>query len=124
MRVAIEVIPLACCAVEVGSALAQPVAAPEIEWVFGDGERDLTVLVLAGTVTHANSERVRDRIASARTPKLVAAYGVCAASGGPYWDSSAVLQGWSNADVFVPGCPPPPSSFWAAVTEAVANASR
>lgn len=124
MRVAIEIIPLACCAVEVASALAQPVAATGIDWVFGDGERDLTVVVLAGTLTHANSGSVRARVASVRGPKLVAAYGVCAASGGPYWDSSAVAQGWSEADVFVPGCPPPPSAFWAAVTEAVNNASR
>lgn len=128
MRVAVDPVLLACCAVEVGTALHMVEAQEGIEWVLDGSERDVTVVVLAGTITHAARPRVEARIAAAPTPKVVVAYGVCASSGGPYWDSQAVVQGWPEADLLVPGCPPPASVLWRSLAEAarraVAHAAR
>ena len=117
MRVALEAIPLACCAVEAGTALIAPPSVPEVEWT--SDAPDLTVVVLAGTITQANVAEIEARLNGVKEPKIVVAYGVCASSGGPYWDSPSVLQGWPTADIFVPGCPPPPRDLWSAVTDAL-----
>lgn len=113
MRVAVQSVALACCALEVATALTgPPPEVPGITWV--DTDPDLTVLVLAGTVTLASRPKVEAAIDTASGDVRTVAFGVCASSGGPYWDSYAVQQGW-EADVFVPGCPPRPEALWSAV---------
>ena len=114
MRVAVTPVLLACCAMEVATALREPAIIDGITWVSEDEPRDVTVVVVAGTVTRAMEPRVREIIAAASEPRAVVAYGVCASSGGPYWDSDAVVQG-IEADLLVPGCPPPPTVLWASV---------
>lgn len=125
MRVAVEPILLACCAVEVATALHSPESFDDITWV--STEPDLTVVVIAGTITTATEPSVSARIAAIHGPKAVIAYGVCASTGGPYWDSHAIVQGWPDADLFVPGCPPPARVLWDAIAraarEAVAHAA-
>lgn len=117
MRVALEPVALACCALEVATALAGPRPdLPGLTWV--DTEPDVTVVVLAGTVTLASRPKVEAAIAAAQGTVRTMAFGVCASSGGPYWDSYAVEQGWS-ADVYVPGCPPRPEALWRAIAELV-----
>lgn len=117
MRVQIRQVALACCALEVSTALVGPFPALEgVEWV--DAQPDLTVLVLAGTITHASKPKIEAALSDIDGPRVVAAYGVCASSGGPYWDAYSVQQGWA-ADVFVPGCPPRPDALWGAVREAL-----
>lgn len=49
---------------------------------------------------------------------MVVAYGVCTITGGPYWDSYAVVRG-IEADVVVPGCPPRPEALRDAVLAAL-----
>jgi NADH-quinone oxidoreductase subunit B len=54
----------------------------------------------------------------------VVSFGACASSGGPYWDSYAVTKGVDQlvpVDVFVPGCPPPPSALTEALDTLVAR---
>lgn len=124
MRVAIRPVALACCALEVATALHAP--PPELDGiVWCDTEPDVTVVLVAGTVTTAARPKVAAALAEVAGPVVTVAYGVCASSGGPYWDSYAVQQGWA-ADVFVPGCPPRPEAVWSAVAEAVqvAHAAR
>lgn len=76
------------------------------------------MLVVAGTVTHANADLVRRTFDSLPEPRAVVAFGVCTISGGPYWDSYSVLPGISELvpiDVMVPGCPPQPEDVVAAL---------
>lgn len=120
MRVAVDPILLACCAVEVATALRSPEPVDGIEWV--ETAADLTVVVIAGTITQATAPSVETRIAAIDGPRAVIAYGVCASTGGPYWDSHAVLQGWPTADLFVPGCPPPARVLWNAIARAAREA--
>lgn len=126
MRVAVEPILLACCAVEVATALCRPENLEDVEWV--QDRPDVTVVVIAGTITESTRPLVAARIEAVVGPRAVIAYGVCASSGGPYWDSPSVVQGWDSADLFVPGCPPPARVLWGAVAraarEAVAHATR
>lgn len=118
MRVAVQPVLLACCAAEAATALRQPPAIDGMEWVLDDAERDVTVLVLAGTITGGKRQELQGVVDALPLPRAVVAYGVCASSGGPYWDSYAVAPGWEGADLFVPGCPPPPQVFWNAVAGA------
>ena len=121
-RLAVEPLDLACCAVEVASArhalgsgvllpdgdAAEPLADDPVE-----GPVDAYVLLVAGTVTRAGAGAVRARFEALPEPRRVVAYGACATTGGPYWDSYAVVPGVAElmpVDVVVPGCPPPPSS--------------
>lgn len=110
LAVDLHLLNLACCGVEAGSEAAQrasevlaPVPGPD-------------VVVVAGTVTAAAAPLVAERIAQIPEPRLIVAYGVCTITGGPYWDSYAVVPGIA-ADVVVPGCPPRPEALAAAVLE-------
>jgi len=128
MRVVVDPILLACCAVEVATALHEPAVIAGITWAADAEPRDVTVVLIAGTITHATVGHVRSRIQAVAGPRAVVAYGVCASTGGPYWDSAAVVQGWADADYFVPGCPPPATVLWesvaAAARQAVTHAGR
>jgi NADH-quinone oxidoreductase subunit B len=108
---------LACCAVEYASAtllleqlhdeLGVPVeqyADPEVA----------DVLVVSGTVTHVLAPSVVAMYERMSAPAFVVSFGACAGTGGPYWDSYAVLDGIDRllpVDVYVPGCPPSPAAL-------------
>jgi len=80
------------------------------------------ILVIAGTVTHALAPTVKHAYEQLAEPKVVIAFGVCAISGGPYWDSYSVLNGAGQllpVDLMVPGCPPAPEDLAAALGEAL-----
>jgi hypothetical protein len=52
------------------------------------------------------------------SPKYVIAYGECATSGGPWWQSYNIIQGIDQVlpvDVYVVGCPPKPENLFAAM---------
>ncbi|MGV1035517.1 MAG: NADH-quinone oxidoreductase subunit B [Candidatus Nanopelagicales bacterium] len=105
----ITAVNVACCAVESSVAVQR--------WQEShpaDGPADLNVLVVAGTVTTANSDAVVGAFKRTPEPRRVVAFGVCTITGGPYWDSYSVLPGISElvpVDVFVPGCPPRPDDL-------------
>ena len=121
MRVAVRQVALACCALEVSTALhgSRP-DLPGIVW--DDDDPELTLLVLAGTVTPAAQPKIEAATALITGPSRTVAYGVCVSSGGPYWDSDAIVT-HTPADVFVPGCPPRPEALWGAVQLAVEQVS-
>jgi NADH-quinone oxidoreductase subunit B len=109
---------LACCGIEVRAArraaqvtgrLVVDVGSPG-----GDGSAALHVLVVAGTVTARLGPALMAAWERLPHPRAVLAFGACTASGGPYWDSYAVVPGAQElvpVDVWVPGCPPRPADL-------------
>lgn len=98
---------LACCALEFEAATPEQVEPASV------GPGDNAVVVVSGTVTDAVVPMVRTIIDQAPGAKVVS-FGACASAGGPYWDSYAVTKGigqFTEVDVFVPGCPPPPGAL-------------
>ena len=120
-------VALACCSLEfdaaAGGALTDRPPAPAPP----PGAR--TAVVVSGTVTDRLAPAVlavvEDVRARAEVPPVVVSFGVCACSGGPYWDSYAVTKGVDQllaVDVYVPGCPPTPDAL-RAVLDTVAGRS-
>ncbi|MBU6348406.1 MAG: hypothetical protein KGQ38_07330 [Actinomycetales bacterium] len=112
---------LACCAVEASAVnlLERSILdlSPEEHSVLARH-----ILVIAGTVTSALATTVQENYAKLSQPRVVVAFGACAISGGPYWDSYSVLPGAETlipVDIFVPGCPPAPEDLAAALRQAI-----
>lgn len=114
-RIRLEVVEvgLACCAVEIAAAAR---AFPDLLARTRDGRADVHVLVVSGTVATAQAQAVRARYDALPEPRAVLSYGACSNTGGPYWDSYAVVPGVDTlvpVDVYVPGCPPRPEALLA-----------
>jgi NADH-quinone oxidoreductase subunit B len=121
IHVSVANLGLACCAAEFGSAvtrgLLEPVGTPV--------EPEITVLVVSGTLTHQLTPSLLAAWDAVVGPRAVLALGACATSGGPYWDSYAVVEGIDSVvpvASYVPGCPPRPEALVAAIV-ALAGAS-
>jgi NADH-quinone oxidoreductase subunit B len=125
-RVSLHVLELglACCGIEVREARR----AAEALGALGDPDgpadatapADLNVLVVAGTVTTRLAPALADAYAQMPEPRAVLAFGACAATGGPYWDSYSVLPGAHEVvpvHAWVPGCPPRPEDLVAGLAE-------
>jgi NADH-quinone oxidoreductase subunit B len=126
-RVALHVLELglACCGIEVRAArrLVEQAGGVAPDPRPGDGAADvpeLHVLVVAGTVTARLAPVLADALEQVPHPRSVLAFGACAATGGPYWDSYAVLPGAHEVvpvDAWVAGCPPRPADLIAGLEE-------
>ena len=115
---------LACCGLEVGSALTQGVLE---EGPPGAETPRVHVLAISGTVTRALAPALERMWAGIPEPKAAVAFGACATAGGPYWDAPDVLPGahaLMPVAVVVAGCPPRPQALAAAIAEAAACAER
>lgn len=119
-RVAVSVLSLglACCAVEVDAAVQAGLLIPS-----DPSDREAprrTVLVVAGTVTAPLAPVVEAALAVLPEGAAVLAFGACASTGGPYWDSPTVLNGVDRlveVRQYVPGCPPRPEALCDALRE-------
>jgi NADH-quinone oxidoreductase subunit B len=118
---------LACCGIEVREARRAAQVGGNVGGV-GDPQGpgataqpvDLHVLVVAGTVTTRLAPGLAEAFAEMPEPRAVLAFGACAATGGPYWDSYSVLPGAHEVvpvDAWVPGCPPRPEDLIAGLVE-------
>ncbi len=123
-RVSLHVVELglACCGIEVREArrAAEALAAVGDPGPDGSAPADLNVLVVAGTVTTRLAPGLVEAYAQLPEPRAVLAFGACAATGGPYWDSYSVLPGAHEVvpvDAWVPGCPPRPEDLVAGLAE-------
>lgn len=119
-RIQVLELGLACCAVE--AAAVDLVAKATVQTnISSNPEIFAHVLVVAGTITHSLAETVKHAYESLAEPRVVVAFGVCAISGGPYWDSYSVVQGAEQlipVDIMVPGCPPAPEDLARALESA------
>ena len=107
---------LACCAIEMGAALASPRYDMMRLGVipFPASPRQADLLCVSGTVTDKMAPAVRRLYDQMPDPKYVISMGSCANCGGPYWDSYSVTKGIDQVipvDVYVPGCPPRPEAL-------------
>jgi len=110
-------VPLACCALEYLAAVDTGLLRELPVEPLAQDPASADILLVSGTVTRANAPTVRalyDAMGASGRPRHVVAFGACAISGGPYWDSYAVLPGAASVlpvDLVVPGCPPPPEGI-------------
>lgn len=73
--------------------------------------RQADILLVAGPLSDAMRNPLRETYEAMPEPKRVVAIGVCAISGGVFGESFASAGGVAGCipvDVIVPGCPPPP----------------
>jgi NADH-quinone oxidoreductase subunit B len=112
---------LACCGVEASSVDLVGKAWANLN-LANSSSISANILVIAGTVTNALAPMVKSAYENLSEPKVVVAFGACAITGGPYWDSYSVIPGADQiipVNIHVPGCPPSPEELAAALTKAV-----
>ena len=117
VRVLVVSMGLACCAMEVESAV-------RLGLLVADGEPGepgdaadaggSTVLLVAGTVTDAMAPAVLAIARELPQGARIVSFGACAGTGGPYWDAPTVMKGVDQlvpVALYVPGCPPRPEAL-------------
>jgi NADH-quinone oxidoreductase subunit B len=110
---------LACCAMELLDFGSGHIDAERKGYLLFRGTpRQTDVMIVAGWVTKSMAPRVKRLYEQMASPRYVIAYGECATSGGPWYESYNILKGIDQilpVDVYVAGCPPRPENLFAAL---------
>ena len=120
---------LACCAIEMGAALASPRYDVMRLGVipFPASPRQADLVVISGTVTDKMAPAIKRLYEQMPDPKYVISMGACANCGGPYWDSYSVTEGRRPDHPgrrVHPGLPAAPRSAAPGDRDAARSASR
>lgn len=121
VRVVLAEAGLACCTLEVESAVSSGLLVPQDVDRPDDSGGDRVVLLVSGTVTDALAPAVaalHDDLVARGATVAVLAVGACASTGGPYWDAPTVTAGIDRVlptAGYVPGCPPTPAALVSAL---------
>ncbi|MEM0154339.1 MAG: NADH-quinone oxidoreductase subunit NuoB [Methanothrix sp.] len=110
---------LACCAMELMDFGAARIDAERKGYLLFRGTpRQCDVMIVAGWVTKSMVPRVKRLYEQMSEPRYVIAYGECATSGGPWWESYNIIKGIDQVlpvDVYAIGCPPKPENLFGAL---------
>ncbi len=110
---------LACCAMELMDFGAARIDAERKGYLLFRGTpRQCDVMIVAGWVTKSVAPNVKRLYEQMAKPSYVIAYGECATSGGPWWESYNIVNGIDQVlpvDVYVAGCPPRPENLFGAM---------
>lgn len=110
---------LACCAMELLDFGSSRIDAERKGYLLFRGTpRQADVMIVAGWVTKSIVPRVKRLYEQMAKPSYIIAYGECATSGGPWWESYNIIQGIDQVlpvDLYVAGCPPKPENLFAAL---------
>jgi NADH-quinone oxidoreductase subunit B len=110
---------LACCAMELMDFGAARIDAERKGYLMFRGTpRQCDVMIVAGWVTKSIVPRVKRLYEQMSKPSYVIAYGECATSGGPWWESYNIIKGIDQVlpvDIYVAGCPPRPENLFTAL---------
>lgn len=89
---------------------------------FVASPRHADMLLVTGTAARNMELALLKTYEATPSPKLVAAVGACACSGGIFRDSYAVKNGIDSVvpvDVYIPGCPPRPQAILYGILKAI-----